>query len=239
LAITQDVGDGFTGEFYKVFQQLIMPNLLATYNSVIQQPDQTLEPLNGSYIVMIAKKKNAIEPRDYRPISVINAVQRIFFKILATRLQIHIPSLLQPTQTSFLKGRHILEGFYYTQKIITVVTKQSKQITLFKTDVYKAFDSLNWAFMKECLLARGFFEIWIIWIQKLVLQGHSQVILNSVAGKRILLKRGVRQSDLLSPYLFNITMDVLDVWIQKLNENISSSLSTHNVEIACSMQMIH
>jgi hypothetical protein len=71
-----------------------MPNLLATYNSVIQQPDQTLEPLNESYIVMIPKKKNVIEPRDYRPISLINAVQRILYKILATRLQIHMPSLL-------------------------------------------------------------------------------------------------------------------------------------------------
>jgi hypothetical protein len=72
--------DGFTGEFYKAFQQLIMPDLLATYNSVITQPDQTLEPLNGSYIVMIPKKKNVIDPRDYRPISVINAVQRFFPK---------------------------------------------------------------------------------------------------------------------------------------------------------------
>jgi mRNA-degrading endonuclease YafQ of YafQ-DinJ toxin-antitoxin module len=27
------------------------------------------------------------------------------------------------------------------------------------------------------------------------------------------------RSDFLSSYLFNITMDVLDVWIQKLNEN--------------------
>jgi hypothetical protein len=39
--------DGFTGEFYKAFQQLIMPDLLATYYSVIHQSDQTLEPLNG------------------------------------------------------------------------------------------------------------------------------------------------------------------------------------------------
>jgi hypothetical protein len=62
-------------------------------------------------------------------------------------------------------------------------TKQSKQITLFKTDIYKVFDSLNWTFMRECLTARGFSEIWITLIQKLVLQGHSQVILNSVSEK--------------------------------------------------------
>jgi Reverse transcriptase (RNA-dependent DNA polymerase) len=210
--------DGFTGEFYKAFRQLIVPDLLATYNSVLTQPNQTLEPLNRSYIVMIPKKKNATDLGDYRPISVINAIQRILSKILAARLQPHMSGLLQPTQTGFLKGRHILEGFYYAQEIVTAATKQSKQIALFKADIYKAFDSLNWVFIKNCLAARGFSHIWITWIQNLVLQGHSQVTLNSVAGRRITLKRGVRQGDPLSPYLFNITMDVLALWIQRLNE---------------------
>jgi hypothetical protein len=92
-------------------------------------------------------------------------------------------TLLQPTQTGFLKERHILEGFYYAQETIMAATKQSKQITLFKTDIYKVFDSLNWTFMRECLTTRGFSEIWITLIQKLVLQGHSQIILNSVSEK--------------------------------------------------------
>jgi Reverse transcriptase (RNA-dependent DNA polymerase) len=73
--------------------------------------------------------------------------------------------------------------------------------------------------MREYLTTREFSETWIVWIQKLILQGHSQVILNSMAGKRIILKRGVRQGDHLSSYLFNIVMDVLVVWIQKLNDN--------------------
>jgi Reverse transcriptase (RNA-dependent DNA polymerase) len=115
--------DGFTGEFYKAFRQVIVPDMLAIYNSVLAQPDQTLQPLNGSYIVMIPKKKNATDPRDYRPISVINAIQRILSKILAARLQPHMSGLLQPTQTGFLKGRHILEGFYYAQEIVTAATK--------------------------------------------------------------------------------------------------------------------
>jgi Reverse transcriptase (RNA-dependent DNA polymerase) len=135
--------DGFTGEFYKEFRLLILPDMFATYNAVITQPDQTLQPLNGSYIVMIPKKKNAIHPGDYIPISVVNAVQIIFSKILAMRLQPHMSGLLQPTQTGFLKGRHILEGFYYAQEIVTATTKQFKQIALFKADIYKAFDSLN------------------------------------------------------------------------------------------------
>jgi Reverse transcriptase (RNA-dependent DNA polymerase) len=53
----------------------------------------------------------------------------------------------------------------------------------------------------------------------LVLQGYSQVILNSVSGKKIILKRGVRQGDLLSSYIFILAMDFLVLLINKLNES--------------------
>lgn len=40
-----------------------------------------------------------------------------------------------------------------------------------------------------------------------VTQGTTRVILNGVAGKKIVLKRGLRQGDPLSLYLFMLVMD--------------------------------
>jgi Reverse transcriptase (RNA-dependent DNA polymerase) len=56
------------------------------------------------------------------------------------------------------------------------------------------------------------------WIKHLVLQGKSQTVLNGVAERHIILKRGVRQRDPLSPYLFNLVIDFLARWIIKLND---------------------
>jgi hypothetical protein len=40
--------------------------------------------------------------------------------------------LLTSTQTGFMKGRNILHGFHYTQKIIGEATKQKRMMMVFK-----------------------------------------------------------------------------------------------------------
>jgi hypothetical protein len=84
-----------------------MPDLLQVYNHVLRNPECALRPLNNSYNVLIPKKEEASLPSDSRPISIINAIQRIFSKIITERIQSQLQSMLQPTQTRFMKGRHI------------------------------------------------------------------------------------------------------------------------------------
>jgi hypothetical protein len=80
-------------------------------NEVAAAPHQTLAALNDSYIVVVPKKGEAYKPKYFRPISLVNSVQKIFSKILANRLQ-YCMGLIE-TQTGFVKGRSILHGFHY------------------------------------------------------------------------------------------------------------------------------
>lgn len=87
LIIAQQIPlDRFPGEFYQQFKNLLMPNLLQVINTVSQNPRITWYPLDGSHIVLIPKKETPTSPADFKPISLINRIQRIFFKILAMRL---------------------------------------------------------------------------------------------------------------------------------------------------------
>jgi exonuclease III len=134
--------DGFTGEFFKYFKEILMPDLMRVFNNDIASPQLTWYPLNDSYIALIPKTEMACKPSDFRPINLINGIQKIFSKILACRLQPFMGKLLTETQTGFLKGRSILHGFHYAREDIGAAVKQNQQMVVFKVDIHKAFDSI-------------------------------------------------------------------------------------------------
>lgn len=134
--------DGFTGEFYKEFQDVLLPDLHRVITRVLED-GLTLEQLNTSYIVLIPKKEDAKLPQDFRPISLVHGIQKIVSKILANRLQPIIPNIVNDSQTRFVKGRQITEGFLYAQHVVQCAKDSKIPIALFKADIHKAFDTVS------------------------------------------------------------------------------------------------
>ena len=73
---------------------------------------------------------------------------------------------------------------------------------VFFVDFEKAFDTIEWSFMLKALSEFNFGEILIKWIKILYCNISSCVVNNGTSCKYFSVKRGVRQGDPLSPYLF-------------------------------------
>lgn len=98
--------DGFCGEFYKTFKNDLLPDITEVLSRAMACQGN-LYPLNNSITMLIPKKENASNLKDFRPISLINGIQKIMSKVLATRLQGRIDSILHKAQTGFVQGRQI------------------------------------------------------------------------------------------------------------------------------------
>ena len=85
---------------------------------------------------------------------------KIIGKILTSRLQAHIPKLIDLDQTGFIKGRSISENFIYAMELVQHCHKQRIPTLVLKLDFAKAFDSVNWDSLLHILQCRGFPTTW-------------------------------------------------------------------------------
>ncbi|KAJ0450914.1 putative RNA-directed DNA polymerase [Helianthus annuus] len=93
-----------------------------------------------------------------------------------------------------------------------------KQIFLFKADIEKAYDTLNWKFLISVLMHMGFPPRWRTWMMGILFSCKASVLVNGSPTGEFQYKRGLRQGDPLSPFLFTIAMEALHVLMAKAVE---------------------
>lgn len=75
-----------------------------------------------------------------------------------------LPYLVDVSQSTFTKGRSIIENFLSTHKMTVQCRKFGLKEIVCKYNFEKAFDCLSWNFLFEIFLAHGFPHICVSWI---------------------------------------------------------------------------
>jgi hypothetical protein len=78
-----------------------------------------------------------------RPISLLNYSYKIFTKVLTDRISKVADRLVTGNQTTFIKGRYILESVVTTHEVIHSVHHGKKQGLVLKLDYEKAYDKVS------------------------------------------------------------------------------------------------
>lgn len=85
-----------------------------------------------------------------------------------------------------------------------------------KIDISKAYDRVDWGYLKQMMLRMGFALRWVEWIFLCVSSVSYSVLLNQDRVDPIQLGRGLRQGDPLSPYLFILVTEGLTTLIHRV-----------------------
>ena len=60
--------------------------------------------LNSTFLVLVPKKENAVDIKDFRPISLVGGVYKILAKVLANRLKMVVGQVVSTSQNAFCGG---------------------------------------------------------------------------------------------------------------------------------------
>ncbi|GKB05296.1 RNA-directed DNA polymerase, eukaryota, reverse transcriptase zinc-binding domain protein [Tanacetum coccineum] len=85
---------------------------------------------------------------------------------------------------------------------------------IFKVDFEKAFDSVSWDFLDRIMGFMGFGCHWRGWIRGCLNSAKASVLINASPSPEFSLHRGLRQGDLLSPFLFLLVIEALHVAVE-------------------------
>ncbi|CAA7021924.1 unnamed protein product [Microthlaspi erraticum] len=178
--------------------------------------------INATHLCLIPKKTAPKSVADYRPIALCNVYYKIISKILTARLHPLLDGIFSENQSAFVPGRAISDNVMITHEILHFlkISKAKKRASMaIKTDMKKAYDRVEWEFIRLVLGRMGFHPKWIGWIMQCVSSVSFQIFINGSAKGHIKPTRGIRQGDPLSPYLFILCSEVLSGLCQQAQVN--------------------
>ncbi|ONI01787.1 hypothetical protein PRUPE_6G158500 [Prunus persica] len=179
--------DGFPSIFYHKFWSTMKKEVIGTTKDMYIGLSN-LQDLNQTHIALIPKVAAPDKANQFRPISLCNSSYKILSKILANRLKSILPLIISENQNEFLQERQIQDiSFWLMRLSITSETKKKKRKREkkgkcfeagLKMDMNKAFDRVEWDFLRSAMSKMGFADFWIRLVMGCITTVSFSVLLN-------------------------------------------------------------
>lgn len=159
-------------------------------------------------LTLLYKKGDPELMKNYRPVSLQNNDVKLLTKIICTRLKPIMSSLI--TQHQYANtSKNISTAISLLRDLQSCVKKRSIEHYFLSIDFVKAYDSIDREYLFKVLEKYGFQGNILAFIKDLYTGSTAKIVLNGFISKTIKMRRGIKQGDALSLYLFMFSIDPL------------------------------
>ena len=202
--------DDLPFKILKLVAAHIAPILARIYNIMIESGVYP-SSLKSARVTPVFKKGDRLNPTNYRPISVLKSINKIFERLLLSRLEsfFETHNIITAHQYGFRKNRGTDDAIMDILGSIrnSMLSKRYCIATFF--DFSKAFDTLNHERLLVKLYKYGIRGV-ALDLVKSYLTGRTQsVSLKGRSSATCQLMQGVPQGSILGPWLFNVYVNDL------------------------------
>lgn len=172
--------NGLPALFYKKYWNIVGDSVVKAIINFFES-GKILNELNSTLTVLIPRIQNTTSDSQYRPSSLCNVVYKTIANLLVTRLREILPKLISPCQSAFIPGRWIAENKVILHETLHIFKKRKVKDSMMaeKLDLQKAYDRVNWKFLKTVLDKFGFNNTFSKWILECVSSISSTLLIKN------------------------------------------------------------
>lgn len=217
------VPDGMQGIFLKKIWSIMRNDIMKFFHSFATN-EVEFGDLNYTYIVLIPKVQQATKMTEFRPISLCNMIYKLLSKVLCNRTRGVLPYLIDPSHYAFVGCCQIRDNAIVTFECfhdLLTCNQASYHYLGLKLDMQKAYDGIEWDYLRLILQSMWFPSIFISWIMNCVSSVSFSVLINGQPTTIFYPARGLRQGDPLSPFPFILCMEGFSTMIHRAEQHCS------------------
>ncbi|CAM2103740.1 unnamed protein product [Caretta caretta] len=215
--------DGLTVEFYRMFWDVLGPDLVIVWAESLQSRVLPLS-CRRAVLALLPKKGDLRNLRNWRPVSLLSMDYKVVAKAISLRLGSVLADMVHPHQTYTVLGQIIFDNLYLVRDLLELGCRDGLLFTLLSLDQEKAFDRVDHGYLLGTLRAFSLRPQFVCFLQ--VLYADGQLYALAIEPFLHLLRRrltglALRELELqlvLSAYANDVLLVVQDpdnlVWVK-------------------------
>ena len=198
--------NGIVVEMLQAGSDVLLEVVAKTFNDVLHNSVMTPESWKLSIIKVLYKKGDPKLSDNYRPITLLPILYKVFSRMICARIRGKLEAAQQPDQAGFRAGYSCDDHLFTVMGLVEQLAEYQLPLWVCAVDFKKAFDTVEHCSLWQALEDQGVDAEYVSLFKRLYenQRGHVSV---QVESKCFDIGRGTKQGDPVSPILFNSVLE--------------------------------